>query len=523
MSPLYHREEGDDQFVQRATKEGRVGGMAYIATIANRQRNQLPDRTLLLDSGDTWHGTIVPVRLGGTPVVKIMNAMGYDAMTPGNVDMFYDQETLEKLFTAANFPILMANIYDAEWGERPELPNTQPYIIKKINGYKIGIIGMTYHWMSKVSDQPQWTFGLRVEEVQNDIDKLRKEDQVDLVIMLSHMGWETDAKYAELVDGIDVIIGAHTHNILYRPTLVYNEKSQRDVIIVQSGSHGKMLGQLDISISNKRVESFQQTLFPIRSKDIQPDPIIASLIADFRAPFKEELERVIGVTETLIYRQGLWQSTGDNLVTNALRARSKQEVALTEPGKYGASVLPGKITVEDVYNLVPTDSPIYHMKISGVDLRAMLEAAIDNVISDNVLERVGSNMVRYAGIEIAIDLSRPYPERIQSFKIEGNLVEEDRLYTLAEFNLFIRNSPSVVDIEQTDKIGPKEVIAYIEASGKVSPKLDSRITDPKGNMMTDHPHLEEYWHKSGRNEANIDSLETFQYKGELGKNNRFVQ
>ena len=236
---------------------------------------------------------------------------------------------------------------------------------------------MTYHWMSKVSDQPQWTFGLRVEEVQNDIDKLRKKDQVDLVIMLSHMGWETDAKYAELVDGVDVIIGAHTHSILYRPTLVYNEKSQRDVIIVQSGSHGKMLGQLDISISNKRVESFQQTLFPIRSKDIQPDPLIASLIADFRAPFKEELERVIGVTETLIYRQGLWQSTGDNLVTNALRARSKQEVALTEPGKYGASVLPGKITVEDVYNLVPTDSPIYHMKISGVDLRAMLEAYVE--------------------------------------------------------------------------------------------------------------------------------------------------
>src|SRR5210317_494493 len=147
LSPLYHREEGDDRFVERAKREGRVGGFAYIATIVKRQRAELNDRTLLLDSGDTWHGTVVPVRMAGAPVVELMNVMGYDAMTPGNVDFFYDQATLEGLFAEAGFPILMANIYDAEWGARAELPNVQPYIIKQINGLKVAIIGMTYHWM----------------------------------------------------------------------------------------------------------------------------------------------------------------------------------------------------------------------------------------------------------------------------------------------------------------------------------------------------------------------------------------
>ena len=109
--------------------------------------------------------------------------MGYDAMVPCNVEMFYNQKTIEKLFAAAKFAIVVANLYDAEWDERASLPNTQPYIVKEVNGIKIGIIGMTYHWMSKVSNQPQWNFGLRVEEVQADIDNMRKQEDMDLVVM----------------------------------------------------------------------------------------------------------------------------------------------------------------------------------------------------------------------------------------------------------------------------------------------------------------------------------------------------
>jgi sulfur-oxidizing protein SoxB len=521
LSPLYHREEGDDQFVERAKREGRVGGFAYIASIVNRQRDALPGRTLLLDSGDTWHGTVVPVRLAGTPVVEVMNAMGYDAMVPGNVEMFYDQETIEKLLASANFPIVAANLYDAEWDERANLPNTQPYIIKQVNGLKVGIIGMTYHWMSKVSDQPQWAFGLRVEEVQGDIDTLREQEEVDLVIMLSHMGWKVDQKYAELVSGIDVIVGAHTHDTLYRPTLVYNEQSKRDVIIVQCGSHGKLLGQLDIRVADGQVAAFEQTLFPIRSREITPDPEIASLIEKFRAPYREELERVIGKTRTVLYRQGTWQSPADNLVSDALRARTAQDITVTQPGRYGASILPGPITVEDVYNLVPIESPVYQMKFNGGDLRSMLEAAIDNVLDEDALNRVGGNMWRYSGINLTVDLSRQFPGRIQQMEIGGEAVENDKFYSLAEFNMFFRNSASAVDVVKTEKIGPHEVIAYIEEQEEVAPVLDDRLTDQDGHVMGDHTHLQKVWEETGRNEVDIDLSRFYRYQGTLGKNGRF--
>ena len=117
LSPLYHREEGDNQYMDRARSEGKVGGFAHIASLVKRQRAEMPDRTLLLDSGDSWHGTAVPVRLGGSPVVEVMNVLGYDAMVPGNVEFFYGQKTLEKLFSAADFPIVAANFYDAKWNE----------------------------------------------------------------------------------------------------------------------------------------------------------------------------------------------------------------------------------------------------------------------------------------------------------------------------------------------------------------------------------------------------------------------
>jgi len=443
-------------------------------------------------------------------------------MVPGNVEMFYDQPTLEKLMAAAKFPIVVANLYNAQWNERVELPNTRPYIIKEINGLKVGIIGMTYHYMSRVSRKPQWSFGLRVAEVQEDINILRQQHGVDLVVMLSHMGWKVDAKYAELVSGIDVIVGAHTHDTLYRPTLVHNRQSQRDTIVVQCGSHGKMLGQLDLTVRDKRVVAFAQTLFPIRSRDVAPDPEIAALIENYRAPYKTELERVIGETRTVMYRQGTWQSPADNLLSDALRARTARDIAILQPSRYGATVLPGKITVEDIYNFLPDEFPVYQMKFSGLNLRTMFEEAVDNIVDGDPLQRVGGNMWRYSGVELAVDLRQPALRRIQRMHIGGKPVQDHKLYSLAEFNMFFSDSPRAVEVVKTDKIGPHEVIAYIEQQKQVAPALDQRLTDHHGHILGDHEHLHAVQEQSGRNDVDLDRDRVFHYHGKLDSENRLV-
>ena len=522
LAPVYHREEGDNLYVERAKREGRVGGFAYIATIIKRQRAAQHDRTLLLDSGDTWHGTVLPVRLAGAPVVDVMNAMGYDAMVPGNVEFFYNRETIENLFSQAKFPLLIANIYDAEWGERAQLPNVKPYIIKNINGLKVGIIGMTYHWMTKVSNHPEWSFGLRTEEIQNDVNHLRDQEKVDLVILVSHMGWKADVRYAGLVSDIDVIVGAHTHDMLYRPSIVYNEKSGRDVLVLQAGSHGKMVGQLDLKVKDQHVIAYEQTLFPVRASEIQPDPEIAVYIEKLRAPFKAELEKVIGTTTTLLYRQGTWQSTADNLVVDALRARTGQDVTIKQPGRYGAAIMPGPITVEDIYNLVPDESPIYLMKFSGRELRGMIESAVDNVTNEDPLQQVGGYMWRYSGIEISIDLTNKYPDRIQTIIIDGKPLEDDRLYSLAEFDMFFSTNPNAKDLKQTDMIGPHEVIAYVEEQGDITSELDNRITDHHGNILSEQQYLNQLWEETGRSGFDLDKEKVFIYSGKIDNSGRLA-
>lgn len=522
LTPVYHREEGDDRFLERAKREGHTGGFAYIATIAKRQRAELKDRTLFFDTGDTWHGTVVPVRMAGAPVVELMNKMGYDAMVPGNVEFFYNRKTLESLFAKAKFPLLIANFYDAEWGERVKLPNVKPYIVKQINGLKLGIVGMTYHWMAKVADHPQWSFGLRVSELQTDIDYLRKTEKVDLVILLSHMGWKADTKYAELVSGIDVIIGAHTHDILYHPTMVYNEKSGHDVLIAQCGSHGKMTGQLDLKVKNRRITSYVQTLFPVHSSKIKADPQILTFIEKLRAPYKAELERVIAVTSSLLYRQALWQSTADNLVSDALRSRTKKDIAIKQPGRYGAAILPGPITVEDVYNIVPAESPIYTMKFNGIDLKMMFESAIDNVMNKNPLQQVGGYMWRFSGIELAIDLSKPFPNRISKFSVNGKAINDNALYSVAEFDMYFRNNSRAIDLLKTDMIGPHEVIAYIEEQKQISSELDHRISDENGHILSDDVHVHETWEKTGRDKFNLETDNVYRYQGSMAKSGKFI-
>jgi len=518
LTPNYHREEGDAQYVERAKEEGKLGGMAHIATVLNKQRNEMQGKTLTLDAGDTWHGTIVPLRLNGKPVLDVMNAMGYDAMVPGNVEFIYGKEILTDLIKNAKFPIVMANIFDLDFGERVKLDNLHPYIVKQVGNKKIGIIGMTYQWNSKTVAPSQvegWSFGLREQEIQEDIDHLRNNEKVDAVVMLSHMGWPADMKYASIVDGIDIIVGAHTHDILYKPTIVRNEKSKRDVLIVQAGSQGKMVGQLDLKLENGRVSAYEQTLIPVRSKDIQPDAKIAKMIEDARAPYKAELERVIGRTETMLYRLANWQNTADNMITDAVRERSKTDLAFSASWRFGATVLPGPITVEDIYNFIPSEAPVITMKMKGADLKEVLEEAIDNVQAEDAFSQVGGDMLRYSGMEIVVDLKKEFPNRVQSIKIGGKPMDPNKAYNLAGLNAAVNNDARITDRTETKKVGPKEVIAYIEEKKVIAPKLDNRITDPQGRILADNVDIQAYWSETGRADFDLAKDKVYRYGGVL--------
>jgi sulfur-oxidizing protein SoxB len=468
LQPLYHREDFEVDYLETAKKEGKIGGWAYLASLIKKYRNEMPNNTLLLDAGDTWHGTGVALFTKGAAIVKIMNKLKFDAMTPGNVDFLYPSEVFLNRVEEARFPILAMNMYDTEWGD-PAMPQ---YAIKEIGDLKIAIIGMTYQWSAKTGNREytaDWSFGLREDEMKALIKKIKANDKPDLLIVLSHMGYKVDKKYASRINGIDVIIGAHTHDNVHKPPVI------NDTIVVQAGSHGKFLGKLDLLVKGGKVAGFKHEIVRTVIKNIKPDPDIARLIDSEYEPYKKKLRRIIGETKVMLYRHATYESTMDDFITDAYREMLKTDVAFSPAWRFGLTILPGKISVEDVYGMVPTEEPIITFMIKGSNLKSILEAALDNVLASDPYEQLGGDLIRFSGMNIRINEKKPFGKRISSIRIGGKPMDPEKKYTVVTANTQFHKAPAAENVSTLNKIAVEELISYIEKKKVIGHPLDGRV------------------------------------------------
>ena len=256
LRPIYHRvldqprpwgiQSMEGNYVEKSRYEGRVGGMAYVASVINQLRSEKFDKTLLVDTGDTWHGSGMSVFDKGVSMVKAMNAIGYDAMVPGNWEYFYPKDHFLDLIDQAEFPVIAYNLTDKDWGD----PVLEPYTVKQVGNLKIAVIGMTYPWTALTSSiggaAKWWNFGLKEEEARELIGQLREGESVDLIVFISHAGYGFDQQFAKRVDGIDVLVSGHTHNPVFDPVVL------NDTIIYESGAHGEYVSCLDLEVKDKQ-------------------------------------------------------------------------------------------------------------------------------------------------------------------------------------------------------------------------------------------------------------------------------
>ena len=481
LRPVYYRyldeikpwgrqsREGD--YVAKAALQGRLGGMANVAAVVERLRAEKPGRTLLLDAGDTWHGAGLSVLDRGVAMVKIMNAMAYDAMAPGNWEFIYDQDHLLDLIDMAEFPVVAYNVTDTEWDE-PAFPQ---YVIKEVGGLKVAIIGLAYPWTALTSSilgsAGDWKFGLREEEARDLIADIRAEEDPDLVVVASHGGFGMDQKFARRVDGIDVLLSGHTHDEIYDP-VVWN-----DTIVYQGGAHGKFVTRLDVQVADKRVVGYSYDLVMVRPSEVEPDPEVQRLVDEAYAPHEARLNEVVGANHALIFRRDFWQSPMGALLTDALRAVTGAEIAFFPAWRYGATLMPGPITVEDVYNLVPTDGRIITYSMSGKSIRRLMENILDGVVDADPYARVGGDMIQFSGMELTYDLYNADGERVASLLVDGEPIEPERRYSVASVHTRFQNNP-LFGAERIDENGPvfvEALIEYIRANSPLKPATHRRI------------------------------------------------
>lgn len=481
LRPVYYRyldelkpwgpqsREGD--YVEKSKYVGKIGGMAHVATVIKSLRAEKPGESLLVDAGDTWHGAGLSVFDKGVSVVKIMNAIGYEVMAPGNWEFIYPKEHLLDLVEQANFPVVAYNVTDKEWDE----PVFKRYVIKQVGDVKVAVIGLTYPWTALTSSikgaAQWWKFGIKEEAARELIEEIREEHEPDLIVLVSHGGYGLDQKFAKRVDGIDVLVSGHTHDEIYDP-VVWN-----DTIIYQGGAHGKFVTKLDVRVKNRKVVGYSYELLQVRQSEIEPDPAISKLIDDAYRPHQNRLNEVVGQTNSMIYRRDYWQSPMGNLLTDALRSMTKADIAFFPAWRYGATLMPGKVTAEDVYNLVPTDGTIITYSMPGKSVRRLVSNILDGVVNNDAYARVGGDMIRFSGMKLVYDLSRPYGERVASLTINGRPVSENAQYKIASVHTRFQESPlfGATDVKDTGKIFVEELIEYIRKNSPIETTLDDRI------------------------------------------------
>jgi S-sulfosulfanyl-L-cysteine sulfohydrolase len=418
-----------DDFEELANTYGRIGGLDRVATVIKAVRAERgEDRVLLFDGGDTWQGSLGSYRTKGQDMADCFKLLKPDAMT-GHWEFSYGEERVNELIASLGFPFLALNIRDNEWQE----PVFDSFRLFKKSGIKVAVLGQAFPYTPLSLPPrliPKWSFGIREDDVRANVDKVR-QNGADLVVLLSHNGFDIDRKLASRVSGIDVILTAHTHDPL--PEVVKVDRT----LLVAVGSHGKFLGRLDLDVKGGEVKDFRFKLIPLFADAIRPDPEMKAAIDQVRAPFAAELSRVVGHTDSLLYRRGSFQGTFDDLICAALIEERDVEIALSPGFWWGTSLLAGApITIEDIHNVTSIAFPqVCRAALPGERLKEILENAADNLFNPDPYFRQGGDMIRVAGLAYTIDPGKPAGRRISNMIVPrtGQPIDPKKEYVVANW------------------------------------------------------------------------------------------
>ncbi|MDT8357985.1 MAG: 5'-nucleotidase C-terminal domain-containing protein [Methanomicrobiaceae archaeon] len=399
-----------------------AGGYARIAAIIRAAREERPGEVLAFDCGDTIHGTYAAVKSKGEALIPILNEMDLAAMT-AHWEFAYGPEQFKSIAKRLSHPMLANNCYDDASGKLV----FPPYTVSETEDLQVGVIGIAATIVDKVmpaSFSEGIHFTLGNEELPGHIATLREEEGVDLVVVISHLGFPQEVRLAREVDGIDVLLSAHTHNRLFRPSVV------NDTLIIQSGCHGSFLGWLDLEVEDRRVRRYEHQLVVV-DEAVDPDPEVQEMVDRTLDPHRERLGRVVGETKTPLNRNMVLESTMDNLLLQGLLDATGAEMAFSNGWRYGAPVLPGPVTENDLWNIIPTNPPVSTVSLTGAELSGMMEENLERTFSCDPYQQMGGYVKRCRGIRIYCKIENAPGHRIHEFFVGGKRLEPDATYRAA--------------------------------------------------------------------------------------------
>jgi S-sulfosulfanyl-L-cysteine sulfohydrolase len=530
--PAYHAEYTEnDSYAQTAATEGPIGGYARIAAMVKGYRAKGGD-VVFVDCGDTFDGAPVAQMTQGAAVVPILNAMGYDVMVPGNRDFAWNKEsflavtkggtttgTINNGVTSPgitspgiSFPIVAANLLDADT-QKNIFPR---YYVKQTANLKIAFIGLTsplaggtrkadgsqgFLVQGQTPQTPTTAAGANVPagfQIEDEISALaaqiRQTENPDLVIVLSHMGYFQDRKFASRSTGIDVIVGAHTHHNITDAPIVPNADGSRNVIVLQAGSHGKYLGKLELQVKDRKVVGQTNTLLRVNAANAPtPDPVVQALADAAYAPFKAKMDQVVGYTTTTITRRGDVQSTMGNFLSDSVASIFGTDLSSSPGIRYGSSIpgsaaKPGPISYGDVLNMVSPNiggNAMYVSTTTGTAILSTLNSGLNNEYGPDIYTWGGGDVTRYnKNVKYAYNITADNNKHVVNLTVTDKsgvaypLVVNgvSNSANLARVFTFAGTSGTTAQMISSPMTAVDQIVAYIQRQpgATVGPKIDDR-------------------------------------------------
>jgi 2',3'-cyclic-nucleotide 2'-phosphodiesterase/3'-nucleotidase len=437
-------------------------GLAKVATLARQIRKENPSGTLLIDSGDTIQGTpleYLHARNDGPldPMMLAMNALGVVAMAVGNHEYNYGLTVLEKARGEAHFPWLSANTYDRG------TPNThyQPYIVKEIEGVRLGVLGLTTPDIPLWEDKKNYAgleFHDPLAEAKKWVPILRTRERADAVVIAMHMGLEEDLAagqalpqlpnenealaIARQVPGVDLILMGHTHREV--PSLFVN-----GVLLSQAGFWGHGLARADITLDKDagqrwKISARQARTVPVL--DSTPaDPEIAKLAEPYDRETRSWLERVVGDSDAeLTLEDALFHDSALlDLVQRVQLDAGQADVSMAAVFNRRARLPKGDVRVRDIAGVYVYDNTLVVLEVTGKQLKDALEhsARFFRVYEPGktAAELVDTRIPEYnfdvaEGVSYDLNITQPFGQRIQNLRFKGQPLDPTRKLRLATNN-----------------------------------------------------------------------------------------
>ena len=466
-------------FQNAAKKYGKTGGFPQIKTLLDMLREQAggSQNTLTIDGGDLWQGSGTSLWTRGVDMVEASNILGVDVMV-GHWEFTYrEDEVLSNValfkgdFIGQNVRVKEDALFGDEYATMVEKYDGsglydedsghafRPYVIKEIGGARVAVVGQAFPRTANANPQeffPDWSFGLREDDMAELVETIRGEEKPDAVVLLSHNGMDVDIKMAERVPGLNAVFGGHTHDGMPKPIKVKN-KAGHDCWVTNAGSNGKYIGVMDFEI-DKGIKNMTYKMFPIISDWLKEDKEMKAFINQMRETtyddkiiesrsseffynkkrvgktYKQILEEKLAIADRTLYRRGNFMGTWDQVLCNALRHEYGADVAMSAGVRWGTSTLEGDwITMEDVMTQCSmTYAETYISEMKGKDLMNIIESVADNLFDPDPYLQSGGDMVRLGGLDYTIDPSKKLYERITDARLDnGHLIEPETTYKVA--------------------------------------------------------------------------------------------